>query len=102
MDQNRIRFLLKLYAENHATPKEVEELFNLLKTAEPDDHLKKCFVEAVINAEPEIVLPEESWDKMWSNIRAEALQPGRKKISAFVLSRNIAAAVLIASVSVNS
>lgn len=96
MDQNRIRFLLKLYAENLATPKEVEELFNLLKTAEPDDHLKKSFVEAVIHVEPEIVLPEESWDEMWKNIHAVALQSGRKKISSYVVSRNIAAAVLIA------
>lgn len=95
MDQNRIRFLLKLYADNLATPKEVEELFDLLKTAEPDDHLKKLFVESVIHVEPEIVLPEESWEKIWNSIRVKALQPERKKVSLHLLSRNIAAAVLI-------
>ena len=95
MDENRIRFLLKLYADNLATPKEVEELFGLLKTAEPDDHLKKMVVQSIIYVEPEIVLSEESWDKIWNSIRAKALQPGRKKVSLYVLTRNIAAAVLI-------
>lgn len=100
MDQNRIRILLKLYADNLATPKEVEELFALLKTAEPDDDLKKLFVESVIHAEPEIVLSEESWDTIWNNIRSKAFQPEIKKVSLYSLSRNIAAAVLITAVGI--
>ena len=74
MDEDRIRFLLKLYADNLAIPKEVEELFGLLKNAEPDDHLKKMFVQSIIHAEPEIVLSEETWDKIWNGIRSKALQ----------------------------
>ena len=100
MDEDRIRFLLKLYADNLATPKEVEELFGLLKTAEPDDHLKKMFVQSIIHAEPEIVLSEESWDKIWNGIRSKALRFERKKTSLYVLSRNIAAAILITMVGI--
>ena len=100
MDQNRIRFLLKLYAANEATPAEIEELFDLLKTAEPDDQLKKLFVETVIHTEPEIILPEENWDAIWNNISAKALQQQQRKTPVKLWSRAVAAAVAIAVVSI--
>lgn len=99
MDQNRIRFLLKQYAANHATPGEIEELFGLLKTAEPDDQLKKLFVETVIHTEPEIILPEENWDAIWNNISAKAFQQKQKKASIKLWIGAVAAAGVIAVVS---
>jgi hypothetical protein len=45
MEQNRITFLLKKYGAKEATPEEVDELFDLMRTGEPDDDLKKIFVE---------------------------------------------------------
>ena len=100
MDQNRIRFLLKLYAANHATPAELEELFDLLKTAEPDDQLKKLFVETVIHKEPEIILPEENWDAIWDNISAKALQQPQRRAPVKLWSRAVAAAVVIGVIGV--
>ncbi len=100
MDQNRIRFLLKLYAANHATPAELEELFDLLKTAEPDDQLKKLFVETVIHKEPEIILPEENWDAIWDNISAKALQQPQRRAPVKLWSRAAAAAVVIGVIGV--
>ena len=95
MDEDRLRFLLKSYADNLAKPKEVEELLGFLKTAEPDEHLKKMFVQSIIRAEPEIILSEESWNKIWNSIRAKTFQPERKKAQVHVLSGNIAVAVLM-------
>ena len=100
MDQNRILFLLKLYSDNHATPKEVEELFGLLKTAEPDDHLKKLFVESVIHAEPEIVLPEEDWDAIWNKISTGTFLQQKQKTPAMLWARTVAAAVVVAIVGI--
>ena len=101
MDEDRIRFLLKLYVDSLATPQEIEELFGLLKTAEPDDHLKKIFVQSIIRVEPEIILSKESWAKIWNNIRAKALRPERKKISPYALSANVAAAALVIIVGIS-
>jgi len=57
-------------------------------------------VQSIIHAEPEIVLSEEFWDIIWNSIRAKALRPERKKVSLYVLSRNIAAAILIIMVGI--
>jgi transmembrane sensor len=98
MDQKRITFLLKQYAAKEATSKEVEELFELMKTDEPDDHLKKMFVETVIHTEPELILPEENWDMIWNKISAKTFQHQGKKVSMAFRFRNIAAAIAIAIV----
>ncbi|MEO8413902.1 MAG: FecR domain-containing protein [Ginsengibacter sp.] len=100
MDQNRIRFLLKLYSDQLATPKEVEELFDLLKTAEPNDQLKKLFVESVIHTEPEIVLPEEAWDTIWNNISAGTFLQQEQKTPVMLRTRTFAAAVVAAIVGI--
>jgi ferric-dicitrate binding protein FerR (iron transport regulator) len=102
MEQNRITFLLKKYGAKEATPEEVDELFDLMRTGEPDDDFKKIFVETVIQAEPEIILREENWASIWNKIIAQTFQKKRNKVSVAFWLRNVAAGVLIAVIGIGA
>jgi len=93
MDQNRIRHLLKLYADNISTKEEVEELFSLVKASGSDEQLKRLVMESANDEEPAIDLSEENWDQIWNNIRSGTIKPGKKPVIAIFL-RYAAAAFL--------
>jgi transmembrane sensor len=92
MDQKRIGILLKLYANNLATPEEIEELFAFFKTNDLDDASKKTLIEFLLSESPEVAASESTWEKIWSNIQEGALLTGRKGRRLWVFTPGIAAA----------
>lgn len=94
MNQQRIRQLLKLYADNIATKEEVAELFVLMKGSESDVELKKIML-ASVNDEPAIILSQQNWDQIWNNIHQEVTVSSRKKGSVLFIKKYVAAASLL-------
>ena len=97
MEQSRIDYLLKLYADNVSTKKEVEELFSLLKREESQAYLKKIIVDSSNENEPVKVLHPE-WEGIWAKIQADIVKVDKKMLTLGLFKKIAAAASLILTV----
>src|SRR5438105_4645244 len=93
MSKERIYYLLHQYAGNQATREEVEELFEWLKTGKGEETLKHFILDAQIDGEREIRLPQPDWDTIWQSVQSATIQPPKKLFSMRWVS--VAAAVLL-------
>lgn len=95
MNQDRIRQLLRLYADNISTREEVEELFALMKGSEADEQLEQIIVASMEEATPGIALLPEDWERLWNNIRTSATPASKKATVVSFLKKSVAAAALL-------
>ncbi len=98
MSQERIKQLLKLYADNAATKEEVKELFGFMKSGESDGQLEQIILRSV-NEDPAFSLSQENWDQIWNKIHQEVITTHKKRVPLLFVKRYIAAASLLLIVS---
>ena len=94
MSQERIKQLLKLYADNAATKEEVEEVFGFIKSGESDVHLEQMIAESY-DEEPAITLLQENCDQVWNKIHSEVRATSKKRLPVLFIKRYVAAASLL-------
>lgn len=94
MSQERIKQLLKLYADNAATKEEVEEVFGFIKSGESDVHLEQMIAESY-DEEPAITLLQENCDQVWNKIHSEVVTTSKKRLPVLFIKRYVAAASLL-------
>lgn len=73
--EERVRHLLRLYADNKATKQQIREMLDLLRQRESDKELESLMME--LRLEPDShtsVLPDEG-ENMWDTIHQSAIQP---------------------------
>jgi len=101
MGTERIYHLLQKYRDNLASADEVRELFRLMRSAGGKAALKELIAKDWLNKDADVfargdgdVIAEgPDWERMWSEIRVAAREPGRGKL--FFIGRMQAAAILI-------
>lgn len=97
MSQSRLTYLFNRYINKELTAKEKNELFRWIEMGDADEELKKLLDEFIENIGAEILLPENSGDKILHAIVGKQLEriPIEKKRTLTAWSGIAAASVII-------
>jgi transmembrane sensor len=73
--EERVRHLLRLYADNKATEQEVREMLNLLRQEEGDKELESLMTELRHESNGDDSHLPVDWESIWDKIHHSAIQP---------------------------
>ena len=73
--EERVRHLLRLYADNKATKRQIREMLNLLRQRESDKELESFMKELRLEPDNHTSMLPDQWENMWDTIHQSAIQP---------------------------
>jgi ferric-dicitrate binding protein FerR (iron transport regulator) len=97
MEENRIVYLLQLYASGHISPTETEELWEYVRKAETDEALRQLILEARHHTPPNVTLQQQDWDRIWQSVQ-QGITGREKKYRRFSSRVRLAAAACLLAI----
>jgi len=73
--EQRVRHLLRLFADNKATEREIEEMLSLLTRQEGDKELESFMMELQQEPDGDTSLHPADWESIWDRIHHSAIEP---------------------------